>query len=554
LYSLRARLFDGRFLVGYQVSDGVKIYNKTKNEFRRLVQQGLIEDIRIDREGNIKGDGIDLRVLPREQFDARKENSFNCFMGSDLENLCNNQTNKRSRYSLESLKSYLTNRTGGKVCMLYGLRRTGKTIMMLDAIRWLKCYNQCAYIIMSGGDTLKMLYSLISDCIKIGCKYIFIDEVTVLDGFVNSSALLADSYAMAGIHIVLAGTDSFSLRIAAYDGLYDRYVMVNTTYISYMEYSYLLGGIPLMQYVWEGGVLPRGMDYVEYLNTAVVSNIINSIRKSDTGKGYIRIKELDSRGLLYRAVEGCIAEVNMRLLDGKYECRDLGSAKQMLSAKLAISDELTEEITDNLRYSLYICNTGDWDKFNDAYVDDVIMVLEKLNVLVKYRTYVNRHERENYIITQPFLRYNQVNELTNALMSSGWVDELSLSERRVLREKIQQDAEGIILEGMCILKALTEDGHGLVTQYTSDSKEIDLLIQDRDGLHLYEVKRSDKITARQYRWLVDSSFNVEIENFFGWKIVTRNVLYLGGDRIVPAGQREGMVIHYINIEDFLLTE
>lgn len=94
-----------------------------------------------------------------------------------------------------------------------------------------------------------------------GCyNYIFIDEITAFDGFYSGSAILADGFSGSGMHIVVAGTDSLILWVASADPLFDRYVDIDTTYISFKEYSAIMSNTNVDVYLTDwGGVCLNAM-------------------------------------------------------------------------------------------------------------------------------------------------------------------------------------------------------------------------------------------------------------------------------------------------------
>lgn len=108
------------------------------------------------------------------------------------------------------MKDYLFDSKDTKVCILYGLRRTGKTTLMLQTISELTQddFEKSAYIEVSNRDTISSLYSDLDMLKEEGYKYIFIDEVTSLDNFISMSSLFPDVYVRKGMRIVLTGTDS----------------------------------------------------------------------------------------------------------------------------------------------------------------------------------------------------------------------------------------------------------------------------------------------------------------------------------------------------------
>lgn len=79
----------------------------------------------------------------------------------------------RSRFLLDKVSDYL-NGDDIKVCGLYGLRRTGKTVMMLQAIKNLQDWDNCFYITCSEKDSCDDVADLLKDYPK---GKFFIDEI-----------------------------------------------------------------------------------------------------------------------------------------------------------------------------------------------------------------------------------------------------------------------------------------------------------------------------------------------------------------------------------------
>ncbi|MBQ7188508.1 MAG: AAA family ATPase [Kiritimatiellae bacterium] len=103
-----------------------------------------------------------------------------------------------------------------KVLIVFGIRRTGKTTMLQQAVRALtrEEFAKAAYIKVRTGDTLETMDDRLSRLHRRGFRYVFIDEVTLLDDFIDGASLFSDVYAPMGMKTVLSGTDSLGFRMS----------------------------------------------------------------------------------------------------------------------------------------------------------------------------------------------------------------------------------------------------------------------------------------------------------------------------------------------------
>ena len=131
----------------------------------------------------------------------------------------------------------------GRVCALYGVRSTGKTTMLLQAVDRLpeEAFAQAAYIKIEETDVMEDLISDLKALREENMRYVFIDEVTQMRDFIDSAAVLSDLYAMMGMKIVLSGDDSLGIWLAKDNELFDRIRIVHTTVLPFREYSRLMG-------------------------------------------------------------------------------------------------------------------------------------------------------------------------------------------------------------------------------------------------------------------------------------------------------------------------
>ena len=96
------------------------------------------------------------------------------------------------------------------------------------------------YIKASTENTIEELKADLKLANKLKYKYILIDEITLIEKFIDNAALLSYVYAVQGMKIVLSGADSLGFWLAQNEEFYDRAVTIHTTFVSFREYSRLL--------------------------------------------------------------------------------------------------------------------------------------------------------------------------------------------------------------------------------------------------------------------------------------------------------------------------
>ena len=152
------------------------------------------------------------------------------------------------------MQQFVNREIDGKIYILYGLRRTGKTTLLFQMISKLPL-EQTAYIKVKTTDNMSKLTKDLDVLGKNGCKYVFIDEITLMEDFINTAADLSDIFAMMGMKIIVSGMDSLGFAMANRDELYDRSVTIHTSFIPFREYSRLLDIDSVDSYIEYGGTL-----------------------------------------------------------------------------------------------------------------------------------------------------------------------------------------------------------------------------------------------------------------------------------------------------------
>ena len=188
---------------------------------------------------------------------------------------------------------------------------------------------------------------------KNGYKYVFIDEITLLDDFINTAAVLSDVFSMMGMKIVVSGTDSLGFAMANRDELYDRNVTIHTSFISFREYSRLLGINSIDRYIEYGGTLKmENMSFDDpdsafddvafrddestrkYIDTAISRNIQHTLKNDRYGEYFNQLRDLYDKGELTNVINRIVEDMNhnflLKVVEDEFKSHDFGSAKDLL--------------------------------------------------------------------------------------------------------------------------------------------------------------------------------------------------------------------------------
>ena len=174
-----------------------------------------------------------------------KEHEFRCVVrsGNELDRFAQPVAGWKRRECYKQLQDYIYSDIYDRVYILYGLRRTGKTTLIRQTILDMgaEMREKSAFIQIQGSKSLDDVNRDLKYLEANGYRYVFIDEVTLLDDFIEGAALLSDVFAASGMKIVLSGTDSLGFVFTEDEELYDRCVMSHTTFIPYREFESVLG-------------------------------------------------------------------------------------------------------------------------------------------------------------------------------------------------------------------------------------------------------------------------------------------------------------------------
>ena len=489
----------------------------------------------------------------------------------------------QERDCFQQLQQYLESDETDRVCLVFGLRRTGKTTMLRQAVLKMTSEqaSKTAYIKAKATDTMASMNRDLEKLLEQGYENVFIDEVTLMSDFIDSAALFSDVYAVQGMKIVLSGTDSLGFWFALHQELYDRAITIHTTFIPFREHSRLLGIDSIDEYIRYGGTLRAGElafddDDVNaedasfrddestrrYIDTAICKNIQHSLNCCQDGEYFRHLQSLYEAGELTGAINRIIEDMNhrflLRILLSKFKSHDLGSAADVLrkdrnpDRRSDILDRIdTEAVTKRLMSLLDIRNKEEQSiGITNVHVEEIKEYLKALDLIVDIpeETIVPGAEPlENIIFTQPGMRYCQAQALVHALTKDELFASLSEYEKNMVSERILEEVRGRMMEEIVLLETYkSAKTQKRVFKLTFAVGEYDMVIYDtkENNCECYEIKHSDQIVPAQMRYLVDEEKLQQTEKRFG-SIKTRCVLYRGEETVLENG------VEYRNVEKYL---
>ena len=510
----------------------------------------------------------------------------NAVIGPALLALSENVRGWQKRDCYRQLDAYLHGQECDRVCLLYGLRRTGKTTLLRQAVLDMSSedVSRTAYIKATTMDTMAALNRDMEQLRILGFRYVLLDEVTLIRDFIDSAALLSDVYAAQGMKIVLSGTDSLGFWFALHQELYDRAKTIHTTFIPYREHSRLLGIGGIDEYIRYGGTLRAGELAFEdagihaedasfrddestrrYIDTAICKNIQHSLACCEDGGHFRHLRPLYEAGELTGAINRIIEDMNhaflVSVLTRDFLSHDLRLAARNLrkdrdpEKRTGILDEIdTDAVTRRLMGILDIRNRHEQTvTVTETHVAEIKEYLKALELIMDCpieTTQPGSEPVEHILFTQPGMRYCQAQALVHSLMKDEMFLTLSEREKGLISGRILEEVRGRMLEDIVLLetsKALDSRRYK-VCKLQFASGEFDMLVYDclEDCCAAFEIKHSSQMIPEQARHLLDEEKCMLTQRRFG-KLVERCVLYLGENLDAANG------IVYRNAENFLET-
>ena len=501
----------------------------------------------------------------------------NVVTGTGLQALANSVAKYGKRDCFSTLQKFVNGSYDGKICILYGLRRTGKTTLLFQMLSELPI-ERTAYIKVQTTDDMSRLTKDLKVLFELGYRYVFIDEITLLSDFIDTAAVLSDVFSMMGMKIVVSGTDSLGFAMANRDELYDRSVTIHTSFIPFREYARLLNICSVDSYIEYGGTLKMenmsfddpdaAFDEVafrddestrKYIDTAISRNIQHTLKNDHYGEYFNQLRELYEKGELTNVINRIVQHINhrfvLRVVEDEFKSHDFGSAKELLLHDLpaeratVLYDVNEKQILERLKAIIEVKEKSETTvSITQEHIDKVKKYLLMLDLIVNCpERYESGKQAEHIVFSQSGMRYAIAKALVYSLMQDAYFASIPEADKAYITGKILDDVKGRMLEDIVLLevcKAAPSTMEAFKFKFDAGG-EFDMVIYDKasQNCRIYEIKHSAKVNEKQTIHLRDAEKCQIVENRFG-PISGKFVLYRGKDTFA-----EG--VQYLNVENFL---
>lgn len=481
----------------------------------------------------------------------------------------------KKRNCFQKLHDYIYGEAQDRVFILYGLRRTGKTTLIRQILDEMSddMLDKTAFIQLTAKNTLADVNKDLRYLKDHGYHTIFLDEITLMEDFIEGAALLSDVFAVCGMKLVLSGTDSLGFLFSEDEQLYDRCVMLHTTFIPYREFESVLGICGIDEYIRYGGTMSLGgMHYNKdstfatkervgaYVDTAIAHNIQHSLRCYQYEGHFRHLQALYEKDELTSAINRVVEDMNHRftleVLTRDFKSHDLAlSAKNLRKDRSRPTDILDSidvvSVTDRLRRLLEIRNREEQSVVISeeaaAEIREYLRLLDLIHEMDVVSLANLNKKAFRTVIAQPGLRYAQADALIESLLLDETFADLSLPERNTVCDRIRDEIRGRMLEDMILLETKLANPEKEVFTLQFPIGEFDMVIFDpaAGNCGIFEIKHSTRVEPHQYRHLIDADKCAQTQHRYG-TITARTVLYRGESRMADD-------IRYLNVEEYLRT-
>lgn len=391
------------------------------------------------------------------------------------------------------------------ICALYGLRRTGKTTLILQAIRSLMdegvAPENIGYFTGMKGDSFDDLYIELEAYEKL--SFIFIDEIGFFANFLISGNYLYDTLVrLRNCKVVIAGTNLLALYVARRRTLYDRCKIIRVPYLSFYEHCKFVlrdenpSRADFTRYMQYGGLFAEPEDIPEYVQTSITDSIVELFETQPEQEVFVWLKP-DSEEVNWKGYVNTVMMLSSNYVSG----RSLQRSPSMVHDLEVLDTKATKRVTKEFKQYFSLSSQDREYRMKRTGTVALLDFLVHCGVIAVLPNRYSDAEPYKCYVTAPFLRFHFTEKLRN-MLDAEILDENKplfgeLLEAAVVSEYQQSHPQAQI----CFARTHQPEGSDNMT-------EIDLL--DLTAKLGYEVKLTD---AGGYKGFAQLGSRPEFEGF-----------------------------------------
>lgn len=483
----------------------------------------------------------------------------------------------KRRYALKRIKDFIENNNelGGKIVVLFGLRRTGKTTIMEQIVSDYRDKYKCAFCEVKETDDMDTINDKIIELRNEGVRLICLDEITKAKDFITDSASLADVFAKEGMKIIVAGADSLGFVFADNTELFDRTMRIRTTHIPFAEHCYVLDVDDIDDYILYGGLMRKGAEEInvsdyesakKYLDSSVSENIASSIDKDFHNNELKKLSVEEVRTIIEKLVELYSGVFNKKLIQNELKSISINKLVDRLAkteyadyvypvsvTKANVRKDFIKEINADKTITTTI--TDNMIQIFENYLIDMDLLSATSKKIFQYTDefgWREYPEEKTFYIVQPAIKYYHLKKGIEFIEESQYFQSLPRVLKNEMKSIYENSIKGEMMEQIAIFdiaKILDNKKYYVCKPMflvNGENKgEYDILVYDNQE-NVYwavEVKHSSEICEEQSKHLRNPFFKEIIDRQYGTR-ADFFVLYRGESQISNG-------VKYINIADFM---
>ncbi|MBR2811619.1 MAG: ATP-binding protein [Solobacterium sp.] len=473
------------------------------------------------------------QLIMGSQSGKKTEDRNQCFhtdvvAGEKLKRMAADVQALETRDCFTFLQKYINGKSYGKVCILYGLRHTGKTTLLFQSIAALieAEMKKAVYIRIRATDTMDNLNKDMQLLDMMGYRYYFIDEVTLMEDFIDSASLLSDIHAMSGSKVILSGAESLCFWFTLNNELYDRAYTLHTTHIPYREYSRVLDIHDIDTYIRYGGTMKASGSCTEeevfrdeksaenYIREAICRNIRHSLaccreRKMHHLCSLYETGQLNDAG--FRVIENMNYRFLLHVLMHRLQPCGHASAKACRQPQCQeIQTDILMQIDQKamirklmvmLEMRIQECRQ---DTMTDIHMKEIKGYLKAMDLIVDCpsESIDGSNVPEEYVLfTQLGVRYCLVQAMVHALLNEPVFQAFSKQEKKLAADRILEEVKGQMLADIVLLETsgcLPKDDKAFRLFFSKGETDMVIYHAVEDVCEIYEIRHGNRIDNDAY--------------------------------------------------------